>query len=127
MANKKNKATNNGNKKGEISKTSKENHLSEESQRFLKFSMFLFGDLLTAFIEKRMKDLSKEKQYDLVWHILHYMHSEEILPTGNPLVDIKLSEIIEVLPVINIELFRYMSREKFGIIKKTSEASQYTN
>lgn len=105
--------------------TGKENLLSEKSQNFLGAAGAIFGDLVRVFIAERLKGLSEEDQFELVWHILHFMYHDVILPTGNPDVDIRLSEVIEVLPFINIEVFRFLSRGKIAKMANSSETIQY--
>ena len=121
------KTAKSGNKKNEKSTRSKKNQFSKETQVFLKFSKYLFGDLLTAFIEKRLKDLSKEKQYDLVWNILHYMYSDELLPTGDPDLDIRISEIIEKLTPFSVEIFQNLTVEMYGKFKRTAKEPQFAS
>ena len=86
------KFANNGNKNSE---TYKGMQLSQDSQHFLEAANSIFGELVADFIKERLVGLSEENQKELYWHILHFMYREEILPTGNPDVDIKLSEVIE--------------------------------
>ena len=124
MSNNSIKSANNGNKKIEKSTTSKENQLTNDSKDFLKAADSIFGELVAEFIKERLLGLSEENQKELYWHILHYMYREEILPTGDPSVDIKLSEVIEKLPFLNLEVFRYLSRDKIEKMKKTSESPQ---
>ena len=121
------KSANNGSKKRERSTTSKETQLSEKAQDFIKAYNRIFGELVSDFIEERLIGLSDEMQYELVWHILHYLYRDEILPTGDPDVDIKITEIIEKLPFINVELFRYLSRDKIAKMEKNSEGPQYAS
>ena len=121
------KSVKNGNKKSKESANGKETQFTEKLQVFRHFSKTLFGDLQTAFIEKKLKGLSQEKQYDLTWHILHYMYHDEILLTGNQDLDIRLSEIIEKLPIINVELFRHLSRDKIKEMRASSDKPQYAN
>ena len=123
----KTKAAKYGKKKNKKSATYKGTHLSQGSLDFLEAADFIFGELVAEFIKERLVGLSEENQKELNWHILHYMYREEILPTGDPDVDIRLSEVIEKLPFLNLEMFRYLSREKIEKMKKTSESSQFAS
>ena len=105
---------------------SKGTQLSNGSLEFLKVANTLFGDLVADFITERLKSLSEKNQKELCWHIIHYMYFEEILPTGNSDVDIKLTEVIEKLPFVNLEVFRFLSRDKIEKMKK-SETPQYAS
>ena len=107
-----------------MTSTSKGIQLSQGSQDFLEAANSIFGELVADFIKERLLGLSEENQKELYWHIIHYMYREEILPTGDPSVDIKLSEVIEKLPFLNLEVFRYLSRDKIEKMKKTSESPQ---
>lgn len=110
-----------------MTSTSKGIQLSQWSQVFLKAADFIFGELIADFIKERLAGLSEENQKELYWHILHYMYRDEILPTGDPDVDIKLSKVIEKLPFLSFEVFRYLSRNKIEKMEKTSETSQYAS
>lgn len=118
---------NNGKEKLKKSATCKGIQLSQGSQDFLKVADSIFGELIAEFIKERLQGLSEENQKELYWHIIHYMYHEEILPTGDPDIDIRLSEVIEKLPFLNLEMFRYLSRDKIEKMKKTSETLQFVS
>ena len=92
----------------------KENHLSEKSKKSLNILEGILGKLVSDFIRDRLQNLSESLQSKFIWHILHYMYSDEVLPTGNLDIDTKLIEVVEILPLVNIEVFRYLTQLKYG-------------
>lgn len=100
---------------------------SKDSQDFLEKANTIFGELVADFIKERLQDLPEESQSELIWHIVHYMYRDEILPTGDSEIDIKLSEVIEKLPFLILKVFRYHSRVKNEEMEKTSGAPKLAN
>ena len=107
--------------------TSKEVLLSEYANKFLGCMEPCFGVLVVTYIKERLICLPEELQIALAWHMLHYLYYDEVKLTGNPDVDTKLSEILEILPSINISVFRYVGRDIIKKAPKTSEPSQYAS
>lgn len=107
--------------------TSKEVLLSENAKKFLGFMKSAFGVLVVSYIRERLKDLPEDLQIVLAWHLLHYLCYDEVKLTGNPDVDTKLSEILEILPPINISVFRYVGRDVIKKAPKISEPNQYAS
>ena len=97
-----------------MTSTCKEHHLSEMSQEFLELSTELFGLLVADYTRERLMALSESMQEDLIWHVLHYVYSDEIMTTGNLDVDIKLTEIVGKLPFFSVVALRNMK----GLILK---------
>lgn len=107
--------------------TSKEVLLSEYAKKILGCMEPCFGVLVVTYIKKRLICLPEEQQKSLSWHMLHYLYYDEIKLSGNPDVDTKLSEILEILPAINVSIFRYVSRNIIKKFPKISGPSQYAS
>lgn len=101
-----------------------EYQLSKKSQEFLDSIKPFFGVLESDFIEERLKDLPEKTQSDMVWRILHYLISDEYLPTGKTEVDIRLSEILQVLPFFCVFAFRTLRKAKCEKPETTSKKNE---
>ncbi len=71
--------------------------------------------------------LSESMQEDLIWHVLHYVYSDQIMTTGNPEVDIMLMEIVAKLPYFSLQVIRFMRRYPINKMNSDSDSSGYTN
>ena len=107
--------------------TSKEVLLSEYAKKILGCMEPCFGVLVVTYIKERLICLPEELQVSLSWHMLHYLYYDEIKLSGNPDVDTRLSEILEILPATNISVFRYIGRDIIKKAPKTSEPCQYAS
>ena len=109
-----------------MTSTCKEHQLSKKSQEFLERSIELFGVLVADYTRERLMGLSEDMQEDLIWHVLHYVYSDEIMTTGNLDADIKLTEIVVKLPFLSVVALRNM---KGSDIKRggSSASSGYEN
>ena len=114
MGLKKTNAANIGKKKRKKIVNCMDDHLSEKSKKSLNTFEVILGKLVSDFIRDRLQNLSESLQSKFIWHILHYMYSDEVLPTGNLDIDTKLIEVVEILPLVNIEVFRYLTQLKYG-------------
>ena len=113
--------------KNVVQTTSKKPKLSKESKRFLDCMETAFGVLVTEYIKERMIGLSEDKQFMMAWKILHYLYSEELQPTGDLDIDIKISEVIELLPPLNVAIFKMISNERFPKTPKADDEPMYAN
>ena len=114
-------------KKNVVPTTSKKLKLSKESKRFLDCMEYVFGVLVAEYIKERMLGLSKDRQHDMVWNIFYYLDYEEVLPTGDLDMDIKLYEVVEVLPFANIEFYRMICNEYIPKTPKVDDEPMYAN
>ena len=109
-----------------MTSTCKENKLSEKSLENLEKLRPIVGELVSDYIKERLMGLSECMQADLIWRVLHYVYSDEIMTTGNLDADIKLTEIVVKLPFLSVVALRNM---KDSDIKRggSSASSGYEN
>lgn len=110
-----------------MTSTCKENQLSEKSLKSLEFFRKAFGGLVADYTKERLMGLSECMQADLIWRVLHYVYSDEIMTTGNLDADIKLAEIIEKLPFFSVMAVRFFRGSEIENMKRNSESPEYEN